>query len=98
MKLLLTLYVAGDSPAAARALASLRALGSLLGNGEVRVDVVDVLHDPHRAEEARILATPTVVRESPLPRRRITGDLSDLQRVCAALGLDPQLPHETHDP
>jgi circadian clock protein KaiB len=49
--------------------------------------VVDVLQDPERAEAARILTTPTVVREAPAPARRVTGDLSDLRTVVAALGL-----------
>lgn len=50
------------------------------------VEVIDVLEFPERAEEDRILATPTLIRESPLPRRRITGDLSDATRVLQLIG------------
>jgi circadian clock protein KaiB len=49
--------------------------------------VVDVVHDPDAAEHARILTTPTVVREHPAPPRRVTGDLGDAARVLAALDL-----------
>lgn len=48
--------------------------------------VVDVLERPQLAEDEKILATPTVVKELPHPIRRIIGDLSDSERVL--LGLD----------
>jgi circadian clock protein KaiB len=49
--------------------------------------VVDVLTDPESAESSRVLTTPTVVREAPAPVRRVTGDLSDVERVVFALDL-----------
>ena len=45
-----------------------------------------------RADEYRILTTPTVVREAPAPRRRVTGDLGDTAQVLAALALFPSPP------
>ena len=83
----LTLYVAGSSPRSEAAVANLRRIcGSELAH-EADFTVVDVVEHPERAEEARILTTPTVVRESPPPLRRVTGDLSSTARVMAALGL-----------
>ena len=49
--------------------------------------IVDVAHEPERAEAARILTTPTLVKEAPGQARRVTGDLSDAERVFIALGL-----------
>ncbi|HEX7239093.1 MAG TPA: circadian clock KaiB family protein [Longimicrobiaceae bacterium] len=83
----LTLYVAGDSLRSEQAIANLRRIVAAGVEGEARVSVVDVLQHPERAEAARILTTPTVVREAPAPARRVTGDLSDLRTVVAALGL-----------
>jgi circadian clock protein KaiB len=48
---------------------------------------VDVADEPDRAEAARILTTPTLVKEAPGQPRRVTGDLSDAERVFLALGL-----------
>lgn len=83
----LTLYVAGDSVRSQQAIANLRRIVRDGAEGEAEYAVVDVLQDPERAEAARILTTPTVVREAPAPARRVTGDLSDLRTVVAALGL-----------
>jgi circadian clock protein KaiB len=53
------------------------------------LDVIDVLERPQAAEDARILATPTLVKELPLPARRIIGDLSDIAKVLVGLELTP---------
>ena len=49
--------------------------------------IIDILEQPHLAEECRILATPTLIKTSPLPVRRIIGDLSDENKLCSGLGL-----------
>ena len=85
--LLLKLFVAGDTPRSREARASLARICAELADGEARVEVVDVLERPEVAEGYRVLTTPTVVREAPPPRRRVTGDLADRARVADALGL-----------
>jgi circadian clock protein KaiB len=49
--------------------------------------VIDVLERPQLAADAKILATPTVVKELPVPIRRIIGDLSDADQVLLGLEL-----------
>lgn len=83
-----TLYVAGDSPRSRTAEANLRRLCDARLAGRYRVTVVDVTRAAERAEEARILTTPTLVREAPAPARRVTGDLGDEERLWVLLGLD----------
>jgi circadian clock protein KaiB len=56
-------------------------------DGEHQLDIVDVLQHPQQAEDARVLATPTLIREQPLPVRVLVGDLSNLNRVREALNL-----------
>ncbi|MDB4879145.1 MAG: KaiB domain protein [Gemmatimonadetes bacterium] len=88
----LKLFVAGDSPRSREAAANLaRACDELLA-GQVEVETVDVLREPAVADEYRILTTPTVVRDAPGPRRRVTGDLRDASQVLAALFLFPATP------
>ena len=83
----LTLFVAGDTPRSQLAIVNLRRLvdGRLAGRCELHV--VDVREDPDRAESERILTTPTLIKQSPAPSRRVTGDLSDLDQVIFALSL-----------
>jgi circadian clock protein KaiB len=84
----LTLYVAGQNPRAERAITKLRhSLGQRLGL-QAQVTTIDVLDRPDLAEEALILATPTLIKESPDPVRRMMGDLSDTDRVIEGLRLD----------
>jgi circadian clock protein KaiB len=86
MRAVLKLYLVGGTPPSDRALASLPGLRAALGEaGEVQV--VDLAERPEVAEAERILATPLLVREEPLPVRRIAGDLSDPERVVWTLGL-----------
>jgi circadian clock protein KaiB len=88
-----TLYVAGDSARSQQAYASLRRIcAQTLGDDAWEVELVDVTRDPDAAERERILTTPTVVKESPEPRRRITGDLSDPDKVLSGLGMLPGWP------
>ncbi len=84
---LFRLFVAGRSTRSLQAIANLRRIGEERLHGHYELVVVDVLTDPESAESARVLTTPTVVRESPAPVRRATGDLSDLDRVILALDL-----------
>jgi len=82
-----TLYVAGDSPRSLQAVRNLRRLGDSRFRGEYDLAVIDVLADPESAEAARILTTPTLVKDFPLPVRRVTGDLSNADQVLVALGV-----------
>lgn len=84
----LRLYVAGRTTRAETAIDNLRRLcEERLGADAYELDIVDVLEHPGSAEQDRILMTPTLVKQTPLPVRRIVGDMSDLDGVSRALGL-----------
>lgn len=83
-----TLYVAGNSLRSRQAEQNLRRLAEERLAGAYELVIVDVTSDPVRAEQARILTTPTVVKEAPHPSRRATGDLSDPSRLMLALALE----------
>ncbi len=81
------IFVTGTSLRSHRAAVNLRELcAAALGDG-FEIELVDVLDRPDLAEEERIIATPTVLRLSPPPSRRVVGDLSDFKLAAAALGL-----------
>ena len=87
-RFLLKLYIAGRTPRTERAIANLEELcasGDLPGDYELVV--IDVLERPQLAENEKILATPTLVKELPPPLRRVVGDLSDRERILVGLDL-----------
>lgn len=86
-RVVFTLYVAGRSPRSSQAAANLERLGKERLGGAYDLTIVDVADEPDRAEAARILTTPTLVKEAPGQPRRVTGDLADAERVFLALGL-----------
>ncbi|MFN8528508.1 MAG: circadian clock KaiB family protein [Anaerolineae bacterium] len=86
-RIVLKLYVAGRNPRSERAIQNIHQIGADYLADLCDILIVDVLEQPQQAEEARILATPTLVREAPPPQRRIIGDLSDLEKVLRALNI-----------
>jgi len=82
----LKLYVTGKTSRSEAALRNLKEICERELNGDYEIIVIDVLEHPQLAEEEKILATPTLIKELPLPLRRIIGDLTDKEK--ALLGLD----------
>jgi circadian clock protein KaiB len=90
-KINLTLYVTGQVTRSQRAISNLRKICRLLPPGQCVITIVDVLEQPHLAEQSKIIATPTLVKNQPLPLRRIVGDLSDPDQVISWMGLTEYL-------
>jgi circadian clock protein KaiB len=55
--------------------------------GRHEIEVVDVLREPQRALSEGVYLTPTLVKVSPDPVRRVVGSLSESRPVLEALGL-----------
>ena len=53
---------------------------------------MDLYEERERARQDQIMVAPMLIRQSPLPVRRLIGDLSQTDRVLAALDLAPA-PH-----
>lgn len=85
-KYVLKLYVTGQTPRTERAITNLRRLCEEELDDRYELLVIDVLDHPQLAEDERILATPTLIKQLPPPLRRVIGDLSDKDKVL--LGLD----------
>jgi circadian clock protein KaiB len=81
------LYVAGDQPNSAQALANITAFCRLHLTDRYELEVVNVLRDPKRALADGIFMTPTLVKLSPRPSRKVVGTLSDPAPLLRAFGL-----------
>jgi len=88
-KILLKLYIAGQTPKSERAIANIRRICEQELQGEYELVIIDVLEQPKLAEDEKILATPTLVKELPLPPSRIIGDLADTEKVLVGLDIQP---------
>ena len=86
-KFKLYLYMSGETPPSVAGAYNLRVLLDKELKGQYSLEVINVLDNPQRAEEDNILATPTLVKASPPPEKRVVGDLSDKDKVLSALGL-----------
>jgi len=82
------LFVAGDTPNSALAIANLTALCRAYLPGRYAIETVDVFREPQRALAEGIFMTPTLVRLVPSPMVRIVGTLIQTQTVLLALGLE----------
>ncbi len=85
-KVNLKLYITGHTSRSERAIANLRQICEVELAGQYELAVIDILERPQLAEDEKIMATPTLIRDLPKPMRRIIGDLSDVEKVL--LGLD----------
>ena len=83
----LKLYVMGTNSCAEQNLDRLKEYLQSESPTNITSEVIDVLTAPNRAEDARVIATPTLVKEAPLPARKVIGDLSDMERIISFLGL-----------
>jgi circadian clock protein KaiB len=82
----LRLYIAGHTPKSERALESLRQICDEHVAGRYAIEIIDLHERPEVAIQHRVVAIPTVMRLAPGSVKRVTGDLADRTRVCAALG------------
>ena len=92
---ILKLYITGLTERSQAAIDTLKKLGEAELQGRFELEIIDVLENPRLAENEKILATPTLIRELPPPMRRIIGDLSDTDKVLLGLDLVPRGPVST---
>ncbi len=85
-KYLLRLYITGNSIRSQRAIANLFRICREELSDQYKVEIIDVLEQPHLAEAEKILVTPTLIKQLPPPLQRLIGDLSNKDKVL--LGLD----------
>src|SRR5579872_6892297 len=82
---ILRVYVANQAARSVLALTNLERLCEQSIPGQYRIQIVDLLQHPDLCRADEIVAIPTVVRQFPLPHRRVIGTLADAQRAAAGL-------------
>ena len=82
------LSVAGATERSRRAILRARQLCETQLAGNFELKVIDVYQQPILARDGQIVATPTLVREFPLPVRRLIGNLANTAGLFVGLQLD----------
>lgn len=85
----LRLYVAGQTLRSQTAIQNVRRLCAEHLRGRCALEIIDIYQDPATFREDQVIAAPTLIRRSPLPSRRLIGDLSEWSKVLAGLELNP---------
>lgn len=86
----LCLYVCGSTPPSEKAV---QLLSQFVQKNQAIIsgfDLIDVLDRPDIAEREHIIATPTLVKEEPLPREIFIGDLIDADSLQKFLHLNSE--------
>jgi circadian clock protein KaiB len=81
----LRLYIAGNGPNSMQAIANANAICRDHYPAAL-MEVIDVLEKPALALADGVIVTPTLIRLSPPPARKIIGNLSETTQVLVALG------------
>jgi circadian clock protein KaiB len=55
--------------------------------GRHDLEIIDIYQQPDLAQDAQVIAAPTLVKSQPPPHKRVIGDLEEVDRVLSMLGL-----------
>ena len=84
---ILRLFVAGMTARATRAIENIRRICDAHLSNRYDLEVIDVYQQPALTKAEQIIAAPTLIKKSPLPLRRIVGDMSRTDQVLVGLDL-----------
>jgi circadian clock protein KaiB len=83
----LRLYVSGTTPQSTQAILNIKRICEVHLKDRYDLEVIDLYQQPGMTRTEQIFAVPTLIKSFPLPLRKLIGNLSDIERVLAALEL-----------
>ncbi len=87
---LLKLYIAGLTPRSQEAIRSVTAICEEHLAGRFELEVIDIYQNPVLAKGEQIIAAPTLIKQLPLPLRKLIGNMADKDKVLVGLDLQPK--------
>ena len=85
----LQLFVAGTTPNSVRAIQIVRLICEEQLPGRHELEVIDIYQHTGQLAAGQVMVAPTLMRRSPLPVRRLTGDLTSRDRILEGLEIIP---------
>jgi circadian clock protein KaiB len=86
-KYTLRLYVAGMGTKSIQAIENIKRLCDEVMPGGYQLDIIDIYQQPIFAKEGQIVAAPTLIKELPLPLRKLVGDMSDTEHMLVGMDI-----------
>ncbi len=86
----LRLYIAGNTLRSQAAVENIRKICDEYLDGRYDLEIVDIYQDRTKNLDEFVLAAPTLIKQLPLPLRRIIGDMTNRDRVLVGLDLVPK--------
>ena len=83
----LKLYITGMSENSVRAIQNIKKFCDQYLKDNFDLEIIDIYKDPSAAEEQKIVFSPSLIRQFPLPKKILIGDLSDTKKVIVGLGI-----------
>ncbi len=83
----LRLFVSGSSPNSVRAINNLKLICESHLKDHYELEIIDVHQQPQLVRNEDITAVPMLIKDMPLPKRRLVGDMSEKEKVLKGLGL-----------
>jgi circadian clock protein KaiB len=83
----LHLYITGATPNSLRAVRNIKEICEEHLAGRYELLIIDIYQQPQLAKQEQIVAAPTLIRQRPLPKRQLVGDLSNRAAVLISLGV-----------
>lgn len=81
----LKLFVSGASRNSVRAISNIQQILDTHFKGKYSLSIIDVHQEKALAKEEQIIALPLLIKKSPLPEKRLVGDMSDVEKVIKGL-------------
>lgn len=82
----LKLYIAGATPRSTLAILNIRKICEGYFPGRHDLEIIDLSRFPALAAGEQIIATPTLIKQSPPPLRRFIGDISRAESILREFG------------
>ncbi len=86
-KYVFRLYLSGRTPRNEKVTADLKNILEDEFKDQYSIEITYATEDPASTGRAKILCTPTLIKELPSPSRRVVGDLTDKEKVLAGLDI-----------
>jgi circadian clock protein KaiB len=84
----LRLYVSGTSRNSLKAIQNLKQACDTHLAGRYELSIIDIYQQPEQAVKEQIVAAPTLIKQLPLPVRRLIGNLSHRQELLLKLEIE----------
>ncbi len=89
-KYVLKLYVAGVTQRSRAAIKAVTEAYEEHLKGRYELEIIDVYMRPTLAKGEQILATPTLIKQLPLPLKKVIGNMASQDRLLVGLDLRPK--------